>query len=103
MASVRAFPAYYSPLGFQKLTVSSSSVGFTLPTQPPHVRAVLFTVESANVRMKVSGAVATTTDGLLLKDGDIVELLNTEMIKNCQLIAVSSDATVQIEYFGGGA
>ena len=103
MASVRAFPASYSPLGFQKLTVSSSSVGFTLPTQPPFVRSVLFTVETANIRMKISGAVATTSDGLLLKDGDIVELSNTEMIKNCQLIAVSSDATVQIEYLGGGA
>jgi hypothetical protein len=103
MATVRAFPTYYSPLGFQKLTVSSSSVGFTFPTTVVPIRAVIFTVENNDIRMKVDGGTASATDGLLLKVGDIVELLNVEAIKNCSLMAVAADGLIQIEYFGGGA
>jgi hypothetical protein len=52
--------------------------------------------------MKVDGGAPTATDGILLYVGDIVEVLNVEMINNCQLIATGSDATIQIHYFGGG-
>ena len=53
--------------------------------------------------MKVDGGAASATDGLLIKANDIVEILNVTAIKNCSLMAVGADATVQIEYFGGGA
>lgn len=103
MASIRTFPTYYSPLGFQKLTVSSSPVGFTIPDLGIPVRAVIFTLETNDIRMKVDGGAASATDGLLIKANDIVEILNVTAIKNCSLMAVGADATVQIEYFGGGA
>jgi hypothetical protein len=103
MASVRAFPTYYSPLGFQKLTISSSPVGFTIPALGIPVRAVIFTLETNDIRMKVDGGAASATDGLLIKANDIVEILNVEAIKNCSLMAVAGDGVVQIEYFGGGA
>ena len=99
---VRALPVYYSPTGFQKLTVSSSSVGFTLPTTL-QTRAVIFTVEDAQCRMKVDGNAPTTTDGILLYVGDVVELTNVDMINNFRAIrTTSTDATFQIHYFGGG-
>jgi hypothetical protein len=104
MASIRAFPTYYSPLGFQKLTVSSSPVGFTLPTvsKTNPIRAVIFTCENNDIRMKIDGGAASATDGLLVKANDIVEILNVEAILNCSLMAVAADAIIQIEYFGGG-
>jgi len=99
--TVRTLPSYYSPTGFQKLTVSSSSVGLTIPVAP-QCRAVIFTVESNQIRMRVDGSAVTATDGILLYVGDVVEVLNVDMINNCRLIAVGSDATIQIHYFGGG-
>lgn len=100
--TMRVLPSYYSPTGFQKLTVSSSAVGFTLPANVPQVRAVIFTVENNPIRMKVDGGDPTTTDGILLYIGDEVELTNVTMINNCKLIAQSSDGLVQIQFFGGG-
>lgn len=100
--TTRVLPSYYSPTGFQKLTVSSSAVGFTLPTSVPQTRAVIFTVENNPIRMKVNGDDPTTTDGILLYVGDEIELTNVDMINNCRLIAQSSDGLVQIHYFGGG-
>lgn len=101
----RVIPTYYSPVagsaGFQKLTVSTSAVGFTLPSDVI-VRSVIFTVETNPIRMKVNGENPTSTDGILLYVGDEVELTNTEMITNCKLIAQSSDGIVQIHYFAGG-
>jgi hypothetical protein len=99
--TTRVLPSYYSPTGFQKLTVSSSAVGFTLPSAP-QTRAVIFTVENNPIRMKVDTGTVSATDGLLLYVGDEVELTNVEMINNCRLIAQSSDGLVQIQYFGGG-
>lgn len=99
--TTRVLPSYYSPTDFQKLTVSSSPVGFTLPATP-QTRAVIFTVENNPIRMKVDTGTVSATDGLLLYVGDEVELTNVEMINNCRLIAQSSDGLVQIQYFGGG-
>ncbi len=99
--SVRAFPTFYSPLGFQKLTVSSSAVGFTFPSVSIPIRAVHLTVENADARYKVDGNSPTSTDGERLYDGDAVELTNVDMIKNFKAIAVSTDALFQIHYFGG--
>lgn len=100
--TTRVLPSYYSPTGFQKLTVSSSAVGFTLPTTV-QTRAVIFTVETNQIRMKVDGNDPNATDGILLYVGDEVELTNVQMINNCKLIATGSDGLVQIHYFGGGA
>ena len=101
MAS-KVLPTFYSPVGFQKLTVSSSPVGFTLPVVTPTIRAIQMTVENYNIRYTVNGTTVTTTTGHLLYDGDVLELTNVESIKNFSAIAASSDAVVQITYYAGG-
>lgn len=102
MGTVRAFPTFYSPTGFQKLVVSSTAIGFTIPTTV-QCRAVIFSVETDQIRFKVDGNAATSTDGILLEAGDVVELTNVTMIDNFLAIRITNDATLQIHYFGGGA
>ena len=103
---VRALPTYYSPIGKQILTVSSSAVGFTLPSAP-QCRAVFFAVEyvtasTDTLRFWVNGDTPTTTEGVLLYNGDTVEITNVDMINNFKIIRVTNDMTLMITYFGGG-
>lgn len=98
---VRALPAFYSPTGFQKLTVSNTAVGFTIPTTV-QTRAVMFTVETDQIRFRVDGTAPDSATGILLEAGDLVEMTNVDMITNFKAIRVTSDATLQIHYFGGG-
>lgn len=102
MGSVRTFPTFYSSIGFQKLTVPVGAVGFTLPTQPPIIRSVILSVETNSIRFRVDGTDPDATTGIKLNDGDLLELDNTEMIKNFKAIRITNDAIIQIHYFGGG-
>lgn len=105
---VRSLPIFYSPVGFQKLAVSSTAVGFTLPVTAHNTsntdwtRAAIFTVETAQVRFRVDGTDPDSTTGILLKPGDLVQITNTDMLAHFKVIRVSADATLQIHYFGGG-
>ena len=106
MGTIRVLPAYYSPIGKQALTVSSSAVGFTLPATP-QVRAVLLTVEytvasTDYLRYWATGDAPTASDGQALYHGDILEITNVDMINNFQAIAVGNDMKLMIQYFGGG-
>lgn len=100
--STKVLPLFYSPLGFQKLTVSSSPVGFTLPAVTPTVRAVTVTVETNSIRYRLDGTDPTTTTGHLLYDGDVLDITNVNSILSFKAIAVGADGTIQITYFGGG-
>lgn len=98
--SIRAAPTFYAPTGFQKLTVSSTAVGFTLPSSPT-TRAVILFVETDQVRFRVDGSDPDSTTGCLLNAGDVVEFTNPQMIQQFKAIRVTTDATLQIHYFGG--
>lgn len=103
---VRAFPAYFSPISKQALTVSSSAVGLTVPSSP-QVRAVVITVEhvtnsSDTIRHWKTGDDPTTSEGQLLYSGDILEITNVEAINNARFIATGNDCKLMIEYYGGG-
>ena len=100
--AVRTFPTFYSPIGFQKLTVGATAVGFTLPTTSLVVRSVILSVDTNSVRFLLTGSDPDSTTGIKLNDGDLLELDNVEMIKNFKAIRVTSDATLQVHYFGGG-
>ena len=100
--SVKVLPLFYSPLGFQKLTVSSSAVGPTKPTVTPTVRAITVTVETNSIRYRIDGSDPTTTDGHLLYDGDVLDITNVNSVNSLKMIAAGSDATVQITFYGGG-
>ena len=101
--SVRAFPAYYSPIasGYQDLTVSNTAVGLTVPSTPV-ARCAIITVETDQVRFTVDTTTPTSSKGHLLNAGDLLELGNTEMLTNARFIRVTTDATLRISYFGGG-
>lgn len=100
--STKVLPLFYSPLGFQKLTVSSSAVGFTKPSVVPTIRAVTVTVETNSIRYRIDGTDPDSSTGHLLYDGDVLELTNVNSINSFRAIATGSDATVQITYYGGG-
>ena len=106
MPTVRSIPTYYSPISKQVLTVSSSSVGLTVPTTV-QVRAVLITVEhtvasSDTVRHWKTGDTPTTSEGQLLYSGDILEITNVSAISNSRFIASGNDMKLMVEYYGGG-
>lgn len=100
--STKVLPLFYSPLGFQKLTVSSSPVGFTFPSVTPTIRAITVTVETNSIRYRLDGSDPDTSTGHLLYDGDVLDITNVNSLKNFKAIAVTSDATIQITYYGGG-
>jgi hypothetical protein len=100
--SIKVLPLFYSPLGFQKLTISTSAVGFTKPAVTPTVRAVTVTVETNNIRYRIDGSDPDATTGHLLYDGDVLDITNVNSINSFKAIAVGSDATIHITYYGGG-
>jgi len=104
--TIRAIPTFYSPIGKQNLTVSSSAVGFTLPSTP-QIRAVFFSVEyvtatTDTLRFWVDGSTPKTSEGMLLYNGDTVEILNVDAINNFLVIRVTNDMKIMITYYGGG-
>lgn len=98
---VRSYPVFYSPTGFQKLTVSGTAISFTVPTTIV-TRAVVFSVETDQIRFRVDGSDPDSTTGVILSPGDVVEITNVDMINNFTAIRVNTDAILQIHYFGGG-
>jgi len=102
VGTVRTLPSYYSPISFEKITVSTSSIPFTTIPSTPICRAVMVTVETDQVRFRVDGSAPDSTTGHLLNVGDILMLENVTMIANFRVIRVTTDATIQVSYFGGG-
>jgi hypothetical protein len=102
----KIIPTFYSPVGKQVLTVSSTAVGFTLPTTV-QIRAVYFSVEYATattdtLRFWVDGSTPDASNGMLLYNGDTVEILNVDAINNFKAIRVTNDMKIMITYYGGG-
>ena len=75
------------------LTISTSAVTLTVPSTATHV---LFTVDGADVRFTEDGSTPTATNGLLLRDGTIVELPLPNALKLIRAAAV--DAKVNATY-----
>jgi hypothetical protein len=100
--SIRVVPQYYSPIGFQKLTVSNLAVGFTLPASPV-TRAAILTVETDAIRFRLDGSDPDASSGHIVAKDDSLELTNVQMVQNFKAIRVTNDATLNITYFGGCA
>lgn len=99
MPSLQA-PSTYA---FQKATVGTTSVGLTdIGFSAQDVESADFCiigVESQPVRARTDGGAATGTDGLLLKDGDILTVAGNTDIVRLRLrraSTASSDSTLQI-------
>lgn len=95
-------------IGHQQLTVSSTAVGLTVPTgtKPTHA---LITVQTDSVRWRADGTAPTAAVGnLIIATASATGVLDlsdpngiyTQIIGNIQFIRVTTDATLDIEYFG---
>lgn len=99
----------YPSYAFEKITVSSSAVGFTSATYTVAEGATgprktpawaLVTVETNSIRYRTDGSDPTSTDGHLLTAGDALVLDHPRDVQKFKAIRVSSDATIQVTYAG---
>jgi len=86
-------------IAFEKLSISTSSVSLTIATYGDSVRAIL-TVEGTSIRVRTDGTAPTSSTGLLIADGDILDLTGLEISRLKMISATGSTATVNVEYKG---
>ena len=85
-------------LGTEKLTVSSSSVGFA--SIPTGAHRVIISVSGADIHMENDAGAATTNDFKILNGSQIDLTDNRHNLKKFRFIrAGSADATLYIQYF----
>lgn len=85
-----------TPLGYEKLTVSSTAVG--LASIPSRAYFALVRCESNNVRWRDDGTAPTATEGILMKADEFLEYDGS--LTKIKFIRVGSDATVYVSYYG---
>ena len=96
--------ATFTQVGQQTLTVSTTSIGLTIPTgiYPSHA---IIQVTTANVRWRADETDPTTSAGIIVAAGSNIEwtdpLINYEgLIRNVEFIRDDSvDAVLEIAYF----
>ena len=83
--------------GHQKLTVSSTAVALTVPTD---VNYACISVETNPVRFRVDGTstAPTASIGFLLAAGQELKVFGDDQLKNLKFIATGSDAVFNIQY-----
>lgn len=85
-------------IAFEKLTVSSTAVSLANVQKSNAVKAII-TIENGDIRVKTDGNNPTATDGLLIKEGYILEIIGPYEISNFKAIRANSvDVILQIEY-----
>jgi hypothetical protein len=94
----QASHAIYTPVGYEQLAVSSTSVSLTVPAL---ARRALVQVQGASVRWRDDGTDPTAAIGMLLyTDGTIPnEFLYEGDLDEIEFIRVSTDAVLNISYF----
>lgn len=97
--------AFYGPLPFESVTVSSAAVGIT--TRPGgsgmKASAALIEVESNPIRYRVDGTNPTSSVGILIQAGGVIELHDWGEVKNFKAIRQGgSDATLRVQPYIGG-
>ncbi len=60
----------------------------------------LYAVESNNVRYRTDGTAPTTTEGILLYVGDILQIEGIKKIRNFKVIGTIGTATIKAHYDG---
>lgn len=89
-------PVYVRP--FEKITVSSTAVGFTATRIPDGVVTTRCHLEDADIRFRRGGAAPTATIGQRIYAGTTFEVKGAVDIKAIQFIRVSADATLWVEH-----
>jgi hypothetical protein len=86
----------------EKITVSSSAIGFTQATYHSNVHPVslaVFSIETDSVRYRVTGPAPTSSTGHLLSAGSVGVVCGATLLANFKAIRVTSDATMQVTYY----
>lgn len=85
---------------FEKLTVSDTAKVLTSATYGTATKAVV-TVETNSIRFRTDGTAPDASTGHLVTAGNSIEIDTAADIANFKAIRVTSDATIQVSYFGG--
>lgn len=87
----------------ESITVSNTAIGFTdsiiNPADPDSPFRAVFVVEDANIRFRVDGGDPTASIGLLAKIGAVITITGEHDVENFKVIRVTTDATIQPQYF----
>ena len=87
----------------ESITISDTAIGFTNaiinPPDPDSPFRAVFVVESGEIRFRVDGGAPTASIGLLAKVGATVTITGEHDIENFKAIRVTTDATIQPQYF----
>lgn len=88
---------------YESLTISDTAVPLTstvyAATGQAHARHATIAVEDEPLRFRIDGTAPTSSEGIPVDDGDVIELNSLSEIKNFQAIRQgSSDATIRVAY-----
>lgn len=85
------------PAGYQKLTVSNSAVGLTVPINSD---IAIIVCDDANVRYRDDGTDPTATDGMPVESGQTLAVEGDNSLADIRFIRqASTDATLHISYY----
>lgn len=84
--------------GHEQITVSSTAVALTVPTTPT-VRFAVVSIQSNPIRTRDDGTNPTATVGLLWQSNEKIIVCQSSL-SAFRMIRQSSDATVDVSYFG---
>ena len=96
-------------IGFEQITVSSTSVGLTPATfetfestnnTRQQSKIATITTENNSIRVRFDGTDPTSSVGHLITAGSALELQSIGQIRNLRMIRVTSDAIATVTYFG---
>lgn len=84
------------PKGYQKVTVSSTSIGLSPPFE---AEIGVATLETNPVRYRDTGTAPTATDGLRMVENSSIVICEGSL-RDIEFIATGADATLHILYYG---
>ena len=92
-----------SPMGFEQITVSTVSIGFTAtlayPTGGITADMAQITIETNAARYRDDGIAPTTTVGYPIAVGNSYMVCGLQAIKQARFIRQSADGTLNVSYY----
>jgi hypothetical protein len=95
---VAVLPKIPDVLGFEKRTVSNSSIAITASSVPAGSTHALATLEGGDCRFREDGSAVSGTDGLLMIAGQAYEFTNLADLRFIRASYETADVTLQISY-----
>lgn len=98
-------PKVVVPFNFEKITVSSTALGFTTATAFPDsgpADLVVCRVETDSIRYRVDGVSPVAATGMLKASGEEFTVCGVTTAKRFRMIRVTTDATVSCTYYRSG-